>query len=336
MRPRILFVDDEPKILNGLRRALRDHESVWDMAFCADPAQALKDYAAQPYDIVVSDVAMPVVNGLSMVTEMRTAGYPSNFIMLTGTADLQTAVEAINHVEVFRFFTKPCATEALAEGIAAGLEDLRLRNAGGDRESGEAGDMDSISAAIGLAALNRLALGVIVANVDGRVLLANRAGGALLAAQDGLMLASGEMLRAASFDDSADLLRLIRMICDDEGNPDTAGLAIQRPSLKRPLIALVMPLHLKGWSREAVIFVADTEDQPLPTPEAIGKLFGLSRAESRIAHALAQGARIEEAAERCGVTVSTARSYLKQAFEKTNTGRQADLIKLILTSPRVY
>ena len=52
-------------------------------------------------------------------------------------------------------------------------------------------------------------------------------------------------------------------------------------------------------------------------------------------HALALGDRLEAAAGRCGVTVSTARTYLKQVFAKTETSRQSELIRLVLTSPNI-
>lgn len=336
MKPRVLFVDDEPKVLNGLRRALKKHAGAWAMAFQPSPEQALRDYASAPCDIVVTDMAMPNLNGIAMVMEMRKLGHATNFIILTGTADLNVAVDAINRADVFRFFTKPCAVEGLAEGIAAGLEDLRLRNPSAARADGEFAEAAGLSSAIGLAALNRLALGVIVVTADGRVVMANKSAGALIAARDGLLMSSGGTLRASSAKDTDDLERHIKAACAGTTGDDTTGLAIDREAAKRPLIALVLPLQDGAGAGRAVIFVADTENQPLPTPDAIARMFGVSRAESRLIHALVGGARLEEAAEQCGVTSSTARSYLKQVFEKTNTRRQAELIKLVLTSPKVY
>jgi len=336
MTPRILFVDDEPKVLSGLRRALKKNAKGWAMAFQADPQQALRDYADAPYDIVVTDMAMPNLNGIALVMEMRKVGHATNFIILTGTADLSVAVDAINRADVFRFFTKPCAGENLAEGIAAGLEDLRLRNPLDMRAGTQSRTSDSLSSALSLAALNRLALGVIVVTGDGRIVMANKSAGALIAARDGLMMSSGETLRA-SFPRDTDLLRrLIEAACAGTEDADTPGLAIARDGGKRPLIALVLPLQDGGKSGQAAVFVADTENQPLPTPNAIARMFGVSRAESRLVYALIGGARLDEAAEQCGVTSSTARSYLKQVFEKTNTSRQAELIKLVLTSPKIY
>lgn len=336
MTARILFVDDEPRVLSGLRRALKSRAGAWTMEFRSDPEEALRDYAAAPFDVVVTDMAMPRLNGIELVLAMRKLGRDTNFIILTGTADLSVAVEAINRAEVFRFFSKPCAAEVLAEGIADGLEELRLRVPSAVQGGPEGDNTSALASAIGLAALNRLALGVIVVDADSRIVMTNRSAGALIAAQDGLRMSAGETLRASLPADTDALRRLIAAACAGIADDDAPGLAIARDGDRRPLITLVLPLRDDRGPGRAAVFVADTENQPLPMPEAIGRMFGVSRAEARLIHALVGGARLEEAAAQCGVTPSTARSYLKQVFEKTNTNRQAELIKLILTTPMVY
>ncbi len=124
-RPRILFVDDEPKVLSGLKRALRNRADVWDMDFIALPEAALASYRISPPDVVVSDLAMPGMSGLDMILAMRSAGSESEFILLTGTGTFTTAVDAINRAGIHRFFTKPCPTDLLAEGIASALAERR-------------------------------------------------------------------------------------------------------------------------------------------------------------------------------------------------------------------
>ena len=341
MRPRILFVDDEPRVLSGLKRSLRSHMGTWDMQFVQSSKAAIEEYRAQPFDVVVSDLAMPEPNGLTMIMEMRKLGTPTAFIMLTGTADLSKAVDAINRAEVFRFFTKPCGTGLLVEGIEAALRESHVaeqtiaQNVEGGR------GLRSITDAIGLAALNRLAVGALVVDSDSRILLANQAAGQILSSADGLMIAQDNICRAGIPTETQRLHALVRAAAVKTGASveDAGGMAISRTAMKRPLGVLVLPLAEVSSVTEnedecfAVIFVTDPERQPLPSSETIGKMFGLSPAEARLAHALAEGLRVEEAAERCGVTVSTARTYLKQAFAKTETNRQSELVKLILTSP---
>lgn len=322
-RPRILFVDDDPSVLAALKRSFRRRVPTWDMTFCERSRDAVASHRVRPFDVVVSDLAMPDLDGLAMVMEMKKAPGDAVYIMLTGTADLTAAVEAINQAEVFRFFTKPCPAELLAEGIAAGLAA---------RESHGSGS-EGLTQAIGIAALNQLAVAVIVAERSGRVLLTNRAGGAMLAEADGLSLSAGEILRAATPLATAKLLAAIADACS--GRDSEVAMSLDRPSEKRPLLALAMPLEFNEREPLAAIYVNDGERSTLPEPEALSKLFGLSVGEARLARALAEGLRLEDAAEACGLTISTARTYIKQAFAKTGTSRQAELVKLILTTPPV-
>jgi DNA-binding CsgD family transcriptional regulator len=73
--------------------------------------------------------------------------------------------------------------------------------------------------------------------------------------------------------------------------------------------------------------------QPLPSVETVARLFDLTDAEARLAVALSEGHRIEDAAEILGITVSSARTYLKRVFSKTEVTRQAELVRLILAAP---
>lgn len=348
--PRILFVDDEPEILNGLSRQLRRKRADWDMSFETTPQAALETMRQCPADVVISDMRMPGMTGLELVIAMRELAPRSIYMMLTGTADLTTAVEAINEAEIFRFYTKPCPPELLIEGIEAGLKataNTRSRRPeneiqGGSHPQSESNQATSITEGIGLAALNRLALSVIVVDQNARVLLTNRSGGALLSQSDGLTLSGQEICRASARSETEELHSLIKAAsCGEMDDSFDAGtMALTRPTLKRPLSVLVVPLVNGGpgpaeTASLAALFITDPENQPLPTAESIAKVFDLTRAESNIVYALARGNRLEEAAKISGVTISTARTYLKQVFSKTDTNRQSELIKLVLAYPAI-
>lgn len=326
---RLLFVDDEEAVLSGLRRTFASDPASYDLHFEGDPRQAIETARALRPHVVVSDMKMPGLTGLEMVVAMRAYLSDTRFIMLTGTADLDTAVDAINTAAVFRFYTKPCDPDRLREGVAAALADLRpaTGNGGG-----------SLSERIGLAALNRLSLAVIVLDAGARVLLTNNVGARLLSAGDGLTLAAGEICRAADTKQTAELHRLVRAAAERDGEGLGEGmLALGRRSLARPLGVAVTAVEETESDAEAlaVLFVADPETLQPPAAPALARLFDLTGAESRLVHALALGDRLEAAAGRCGVTVSTARTYLKQVFAKTETSRQSELIRLVLTSPNI-
>ncbi len=306
------------------------------MTFSPAPQHALTTFQQAYFDIVVTDLAMPGMTGIDLICAMRKHNPDCQFIMLTGTADLQNAVTAINQAQVFRFFTKPCSSVLLCEGIASALA---MRNARIEQpENGKTqNSLGELSASIGLAALNRVAFGVIVTNANSYVVLTNSAGAQILAEQDGLSMATDNILRTTS---PASTRRLNEMIKDmaSESNADAApiGFALERPSLRRPFNILVCPApdELKdNPTALAILFVSDPERQPLPSANSIAKLFGLTTSESKLVRLLTEGMRLEDAASQCGITVSSARTYLKQAFAKTGTGRQSELIKLVLTAP---
>ena len=83
----------------------------------------------------------------------------------------------------------------------------------------------------------------------------------------------------------------------------------------------------------ALVFVGG--GRPTAAAETIRSMFGLSSGEALLVDHLVMGSTVEEAAEQLGVTTGTARQRLKTIFQKTGTGRQSELVRLILSSPAV-
>jgi DNA-binding CsgD family transcriptional regulator len=103
----------------------------------------------------------------------------------------------------------------------------------------------------------------------------------------------------------------------------------------KPLHVVVTPLRIADGARNlpvAAVIVRDTESQTEIRPELLQQLYGLTRAEARVVTELARGKRLTEVAQTLNVSVNTVRNQLKQAFAKTSTNRQADLVSLVLTS----
>jgi len=110
-KPRVLFVDDEPAILESLCRSVR-REFAADVATDADHGLDHLRYGG-PYCIVVSDMRMPGMNGAEFLAMVRTISPESVRVMLTGCDEMEVAVQAVNDSRIFMFLRKPVPTEVL-------------------------------------------------------------------------------------------------------------------------------------------------------------------------------------------------------------------------------
>ena len=122
----ILFVDDEPLILKAIENSLFRRRKVWSMKFAIGAQEALEILATTPCAVIVADMRMPGMDGIQLLREVKEKYSNIIRIMLTGTADIQTAIDAINTGEVFRFLSKPTTTKTLEDAIEAGLKQVRL------------------------------------------------------------------------------------------------------------------------------------------------------------------------------------------------------------------
>jgi DNA-binding CsgD family transcriptional regulator/PAS domain-containing protein len=187
-------------------------------------------------------------------------------------------------------------------------------------------------------ALDHVRHGVLVISQGGKLLTANRAAAEIIRSRDGLFLDRGE-LRACRPDET---LQLRRAISAALHAPDRIGARISttamlsRPSGRRPLTIMVAPIppraSLFGINPAAVTFVTDPEGMPLPQIDAIRTILHLTSAEARLVQCLVAGHSVEAAAERLDIGLETARKRLKMIFQKTDTHRQADLVRLVLLS----
>ncbi|HEY1802114.1 MAG TPA: response regulator [Terriglobales bacterium] len=121
---KILFVDDDAETLEGYRQLLESEFRVETAVGGEDALVALNNRG--PYAIVVSDLRMPGMNGIEFLAKARVAAPDTVRIMLTGHADVNVAIEAVNQDHIFRFLTKPCERDSLRSSLGAGLVRYRL------------------------------------------------------------------------------------------------------------------------------------------------------------------------------------------------------------------
>jgi len=126
MSEKILFVDDEPAVLDGYRRLLHRDFQVDTAVGAGEGLAAIGENRGDPYRVVVSDIRMPEMNGAQFLSRVRTVCPDTVRMALTGHADIETAMDAVNEGAIFRFLTKPCEKEVLAKALNAGIVQYRL------------------------------------------------------------------------------------------------------------------------------------------------------------------------------------------------------------------
>ena len=123
MKDKVLLVDDDAMVLAGLKRQLRNRFSI-DTALSGEEAlQRMRENG--PYAVIVSDFMMPGMNGVEFLSRVKKSNPETIRMMLTGTADMPTAIKAVNEGNVFQFHPKPCPTETLSQAIHSGLAQYK-------------------------------------------------------------------------------------------------------------------------------------------------------------------------------------------------------------------
>lgn len=124
MNKKVLFVDDEPNVLTAVQRTLRGQ---FEIATCQDPRGALGVLESHgPFAVIVSDMRMPNMNGVELLAAVRQIAPDTVRVMLTGNADQQTAIDAVNKGEIFRFLSKPTDPDVLRNVLTLGIRQHQL------------------------------------------------------------------------------------------------------------------------------------------------------------------------------------------------------------------
>lgn len=123
----IVFVDDDPAVLAGLRRMLRSMRTLWRMSFVPGGAQTLELLADDPADVLVSDMRMPGMDGAELLTAVQRRWPETVRIILSGYADQEAALRAVPVAH--RFLDKPCDPAVMSAALLSAT-DLRDRLAG--------------------------------------------------------------------------------------------------------------------------------------------------------------------------------------------------------------
>lgn len=127
MTQRILCVDDEVNVLEGIARHFRKQFEIETAVGSDEGLRAVSERG--PYAVVLSDMRMPGMDGAEFLTRVRALSPSTVRMILTGQADMQDAIAAVNEGNIFRFLTKPCPPDMLGQAFTAALDQYRLLNA---------------------------------------------------------------------------------------------------------------------------------------------------------------------------------------------------------------
>ncbi len=121
----VLLVDDEEYVLKALDRSLR--RGPFRVITCLDPVKAMDIVEDEDVDVIISDHRMPQMEGLDLLVRIRKTHPEIVRILLTGYADMEVAISAINEGKLFRFITKPWDDAELKELVIKALQSARLK-----------------------------------------------------------------------------------------------------------------------------------------------------------------------------------------------------------------
>lgn len=233
----------------------------------------------------------------------------------------------------FRFDRLSCSQKAVVEEAVAGIAALvagflRLWTL----NERSARRVDALASA-----LDQSDVGVLLLDRRARIVFENREATTLLDARDGIRRRN-RTLGASSLADAVQLQVAINHVLacgEDSDSPDDCAtvVALHREGGRRPLLVSATAAHGEiGGEVAVMVSLFDPEHDLRPLMEPACTLYGLSPAETRLACLIAHGESLADAAKALRIREHTARSYLKQIFIKTDTNRQADLVRLMLTS----
>ena len=185
-------------------------------------------------------------------------------------------------------------------------------------------------------ALDVVRHGMVVIARENLVVNLNSAAERILRAGDGFCMRSGR-ITATSTHAEGELNAAIHNALTGEGSylRQDWSLTCVRPSGKRPYVIHVLPSHRRDadepHSRQmAVVLVIDPDDEPEPTTTLLRRLYHLTRAEADVALRVVHGADLREISDQLSVSLPTVRTHLQHVFDKTDTHRQAELVRLLL------
>jgi DNA-binding CsgD family transcriptional regulator/PAS domain-containing protein len=325
-------VDDLRRAVGGTGAAVcRATDKGWVMTHTTLPADAAQSYAAYYHrlDRVVASVADGPVAQVRTAAEVLAPHARSEFHtdwlrpndiedglfvrLADGPRPTCFIAAAPRRASPFDDVERIRLLDALVPHLRQALRTQSVLDAAGARARAIAGALGAVRHA------------VIVVAADGRIVEANAAAENLLRRGAGLTSRGGRLV----FDDNGFRATMAAAVRGGaRGAREGGTCVVPRGPDASPYVVHVLPLRRDGAAAAAVI-VVDPDRPPLPT-QVWRRLFGLTGAETDVAARLAAGASLREVADALTVSVNTVRTHVAHLYAKTDTHRQAELVRVLL------
>jgi DNA-binding CsgD family transcriptional regulator len=185
-------------------------------------------------------------------------------------------------------------------------------------------------------ALDAVRNAVIVVKSGSVVINLNAAAESIFRAEDGLGVRSGRITATSAHAEQA-LQHALYAALTDDGSTVRGGhsLTCARPSRKRPYVVHVLPLHCNRTDERfreaaALVLIIDPEHEPQPAAALLRRVYGLTNTEAQVALRIMRGADLKQISKELSISLTTVRTHLQHVFGKTDTHRQAELVRLLL------
>ncbi|MEX1036145.1 MAG: DNA-binding response regulator [Sneathiella sp.] len=277
-------------------------------------------------DVIILDLTETTTPQLEAISLLG-AKVPQTPVVVLTDEDETIGREAIHKGAQDYLIKSQLTTEAMSRSLLNAIQ----RHRGHQRSAETAPLLDSATAV-----LNRLPIGVILVTADSKILFFNDKAKRYLEQGDGLIVGADRVCRATLPGESRALAKLLTDTLSPGDKTKSEGdfaISITRMESDYPLNIMVAPIGTGVAGKGAVLFVSDPAEPVELSIDSICRLYGLTPAEGRLALGLTNGDKLDDLADKWGVSMHTVRSQLRQIFRKTDTSRQSEVVKLILTGP---
>lgn len=335
----ILCVEDEDDLRGDIAEELAAAD--YHVLQASNGSEALALLERHRPDLVLCDITMPGLGGYDVLKAMREQGNMADvpFIFLTALAERNDVLTG-KQAGADDYLVKPIDYEILLATISARLDQVARVQTGAVQRAEEAWQ-EVLKSSRGRTvealykatfAFDRFLVGVVIVDEKGTVRLTNKEAERILGENDGLGISQG-VLKGSVPKQNSKLYEGIERAFHEEALDEI--VSFPRLSGGRPYLVLIPGQRFSADETPdaVVLLIIDTEQRTKVSGDTLVRLYNLTPSETRVALMLIDGKRLDQIAEELDVAQTTVVFHLKNLFRKTDTNRQADLIRVLLSVP---